>query len=94
LGCALRTAGAHSAVRGGVILALSLAIDNVIFKGLLGGGGVHKDFAFLLRQECCLCRVVDGCSDLGRCSLGSHHELFLVARMVGTKCWNLPSKTG
>jgi hypothetical protein len=50
--CVLGTASAHSAVRGGIILALSLAVDSIIFEGLL------------------------------------------VARTVGTKCWNLPFLTG
>ena len=34
--CALGTACVYSAVRGGVVLALSLAVDSVIFEGLLG----------------------------------------------------------
>jgi hypothetical protein len=38
----------HSAVGGGVILALSLAVDSIIFEGLLGGV-IHEGFAFLLR---------------------------------------------
>jgi hypothetical protein len=92
LGCALGSAGAHSAVGGGVVLPLSLADDSVIFEGLLGGG-VREGFAFLLRQECCLGRIVDGCGGLGCCSLGGHREMFFVARTVGAICWNLPSKT-
>jgi hypothetical protein len=67
----------YSAVGGGVILALSLA-DSVIFEGLLEGG-VREGFAFLLRQECCLRRVVDGRDSLLGCSLGGHHGLFFVA---------------
>jgi hypothetical protein len=47
----------------------SLAVDSVIFEGLLGGG-VREGFAFLLRQECYLCCIVDGCDGLGSCSLG------------------------
>jgi hypothetical protein len=34
----------------GLSFALSLAVDSVIFEGLLGGV-VHEGFAFLLRQE-------------------------------------------
>jgi hypothetical protein len=52
-----------------VILALSLAVDSVIFEGLLGGD-VRKGFAFLLRQECYLRCVVAGCF------LGGHRGLF------------------
>jgi hypothetical protein len=44
-----RTAGAYSAIGGGVVLALSLAIDSVIFEGLLGVG-VRKGLAFLFCQ--------------------------------------------
>jgi hypothetical protein len=49
LWCAFGTARAYSAVGGGVILALSFAVDSVIFEGLLGGG-VRKGLAFLFRQ--------------------------------------------
>jgi hypothetical protein len=65
----------HSAIEGGVILALSLVDDVVIFKGLLRGV-VREGFAFLLRQECCLHRVVDGCGTLRGCSLGGHRGVF------------------
>jgi hypothetical protein len=44
-----RTAGAYSAIGGGVVLALSLAIDSVIFEGLLGVG-VREGLAFLFCQ--------------------------------------------
>jgi hypothetical protein len=90
--CALGTASAHGVVGGGVILALSLVVDSVIFEGLLGGV-VREGFAFLLRQECCLHRVIDGCGSLRGCSLGGHRGLFFVAQTVGAKCWNLSFRT-
>jgi hypothetical protein len=61
----------HSVVGGGVILALSLAVDGVIFEGLLKGV-LREGFAFLLCQEHCLPRVVDGSGGLRACSLGGH----------------------
>jgi hypothetical protein len=61
--CALGTASAHNAVGGGVVLVLSLVVDGVIFEGLLKGV-VREGFAFLLRQERCLRRVVDGSGGL------------------------------
>jgi hypothetical protein len=39
-------------------------------------GVVREGFAFLLRQECCLRRVVNGCDSLRGCSLGGHRGLF------------------
>jgi hypothetical protein len=65
-----------------VILALSLAIDSVIFKGLLGGG-VCEGFAFLLCQECCLRCVVNGCGSLQSSSLGGHRGLFFRCMNAG-----------
>jgi hypothetical protein len=79
----------HSAVGGGVVLALSLTVDDDIFEGLLKSV-VHEGFSFLLRQERCLRRVVDGSGGLRACSLGGHRGMFLVAPTVGAKSWNLP----
>jgi hypothetical protein len=67
--------------RVGVVLALSLAIDSVIFEGLLGGGA-REGFAFLLRQECCLRCIINGRDSLRGCSLGGHCRLFF-SRMNG-----------
>ena len=61
----------------GLSFALSLAVDSVIFEGLLGGV-VRKGFAFLLRQERCLRRVVDGGGGLRTCSIGAIAGCFLV----------------
>jgi hypothetical protein len=49
LWCAFGTAGAYSAVRGGVVFVLSFAVDSVIFEGLLGGDA-REGLAFLFRQ--------------------------------------------
>jgi hypothetical protein len=46
--CDLGTASAHGAVGGGVVLALPLTVDSVVFEGLLKGV-VREGFAFLLR---------------------------------------------
>jgi hypothetical protein len=54
---------------------LSLAVDGVIFEGLLKGV-VREGFAFLLHQERCLCRIVDGSGGLQGCSLGGHRGVF------------------
>jgi hypothetical protein len=49
LWCAFGAAGAYSALRGGMVLALSFAVDSVIFKCLLGGV-VREGLAFLFHQ--------------------------------------------
>jgi hypothetical protein len=67
-------------------LALSFAVDSVVFKGLLGSG-VREGLAFLIRQKRCLRRVVNGWGSLRISSLGGHRGLFCVARTVGAKCW-------
>jgi hypothetical protein len=54
---------------------LPLTVDGVVFKGFLKGV-VREDFAFLLRQERCLRRIVDGGGDHRTCSLGGHHGMF------------------
>jgi hypothetical protein len=46
--CALGTTSAHSVVKRGVVLALTLTVDDVILEGLLKGV-VREGFAFLLR---------------------------------------------
>jgi hypothetical protein len=65
-----------------MVVALSFAVDGVIFEGLLGGG-----LAFLIRQKRCLRRVVNGWGSLRVNSLVGHRGLFFVARTVGAKCW-------
>jgi hypothetical protein len=69
-----------------VVLALSFVVDSVVFEGLLGGS-VREGLAFLIRQKCCLCRVVNGWGSLRISSLGGQHGSFFVARTVGAKCW-------
>jgi hypothetical protein len=70
---------------GGMVLALSFAVDSVVFKGLLGG--VREGLAFLIRQKCCLRRVINGWGNLRISSLGGHRGSFFIARTVGAKCW-------
>jgi hypothetical protein len=71
--CPLGAAGAHSTVgRRLVVLALPLAIDGIIFEGLLKDVVCNGSLAFLLHQECCLHSVVDGNSSLQTRSLGGH----------------------
>jgi hypothetical protein len=61
-----------------VVFALPFAVDNVVFEGLLGGG-VREGLTFLVRQKCCLLRVVDGWGNLRISSLGGHRGLFFIA---------------
>jgi hypothetical protein len=69
-----------------MVLALSFALDSIVFKGLLGSG-VHEGLSFLIHQKRCLRRVVNGWGNLRISSLGGHRGLFFVARTVGAKCW-------
>jgi hypothetical protein len=43
------TAGAYIAIRGGMVMSLSLAVDSVIFEGLFGGA-IREGLAFLSCQ--------------------------------------------
>jgi hypothetical protein len=52
-----------------------LAVDGIIFEGLLEGV-VCEGLAFLLRQERCLHRIVDRGGDLRTCSLRGHRRMF------------------
>jgi hypothetical protein len=69
---------------------LSLVVDDVIFEGLLKGV-VREGFAFVLRQERRLRRVVDGSTGLRGCSLGGHREVFFRRTNGGRQMLELAS---
>ena len=91
--CALETAGAHSAIGGGVILALSLAVDSVVFKGLLGVVSVRALPFFSARSAAFAVSSMDAVA-FEVSLLGAITGCFFVAQTVGAKCWNLPFKIG
>jgi hypothetical protein len=90
---ALRTIGAHSAIGGGVILALSLAVDSVIFEGLLGVVFTRALPFFCARSATFVASSMDATA-FEVALFGAIAGCFFVARTMGAKCWNLPSKTG
>jgi hypothetical protein len=93
LRCILRTASAHSAIGGGVILALSLAVDSVIFKGLLGALSARALPFFSARSAAFAALSMDAAA-FEVSLLGAIAGCFFVARTVGAKCGNLPFRTG
>lgn len=90
--CALGTASAHSAVRGGVILALSLAVDSVIFEGLLGVLSMRALPFFSARSAAFAASSMDA-TTFKVALFGAIAGCFFVARKMGAKCWNLFLRT-
>jgi hypothetical protein len=93
LRCALGTASAHSAIGGGVILALSLAVDNVIFEGLLRALSARALPFFSARSAAFAASSMDAAA-FKVALLGAIASCFFVTRTVGAKCWNLPFRAG
>jgi hypothetical protein len=83
----LGTTGAYNAVGGGVVLALSLAIDNVIFEGLLGMVSARALPFFSASSAAFAVSLIDGTA-FEFSLLGGIMGCFFVARTVGAKCWN------
>jgi hypothetical protein len=83
----------HSAVGGGVILALSLAVDSVIFEGLLGAVSTRALPFFSARSAAFVASSMDATA-FEVVLLGGIAGCFFVARTLGAKCWDLPLWTG
>jgi hypothetical protein len=78
---------------GGMVLALSLVVDSVIFKGLLGVVSARA-LPFFSASSAALAASSMDATAFEVALLGDIAGCFFVARTVGAKCWNLPSKTG
>jgi hypothetical protein len=74
---------------GGVILALSLVVDSVVFEGLLGGVFVRALPFFSASSAAFTASSMDAAT-FEVALLGAIAGCFFVARTVGAKCWNLP----
>jgi hypothetical protein len=76
-----------------VVLALSLAVDSVIFEGLLGVVSTRALPFFSTSSAAFAASSMDGVA-FEVALLGAIAGCFFIARTVGAKCWNLPFKLG
>ena len=72
-----------------MILALSLAVDSVIFEGLLGVLSARALPFFFARSAAFVASSMDATA-FEVALLGAIAGCFFVTRTVGAKCWNLP----
>jgi hypothetical protein len=76
-----------------VVLALSLAVDIVIFEGLLGVVSARALPFFSARSAAFAASSMDAVA-FEVALLEAIVGCCFVVRTVAAKCWNLPSKTG
>jgi hypothetical protein len=78
---------------GPIVLAMSVAVDGLILKGLMRDVISEGCLALLFSEKGRLRCIVDGNGGLRNCSLGGpSREWFFVAQTMAVKCWNLPTR--